>query len=138
MDQDLQKLCNKIKEMRVEHKVTQKQLAEALNISVTNMCNIEKGKTVVTIQNLIKMKNFFGCEMKDFFIYEEEDNSVSDKNAVSEEENPVPAGEFLSSTNEVAEDKPVETEKNKLPDSIDLQDAINLLRLLRRIDIKGL
>lgn len=122
--------------MRVEHKVTQKQLAEALNISVTNMCNIEKGKTVATIQNLIKMKNFFGCEMKDFFIYEEEykEACIDVKNVETGEENSVPAGEFLSSTNEVAEDKPVETEKNKLPDSIDLQDAINLLR----IDIKGL
>lgn len=134
MDEDLRKLCNKIKEMRIERRVTQKQLAEALNISVTNMCNIENGKTAVTIQNLIKMKNFYGCEMKDFFIYEEDKN---DKNVVNVEEKTVPAGEILSSANK-AEDNKTEETKIKFPETIELQDAINLLRLLRSVNIKGI
>ena len=122
MEEELKKISNRIKEMRRERNVTQKQLAEALEISVTNMCNIENGKTAVTIQNLIKMKNFFSCEMKDFFM----DPEVKEIKEVKEAEKP---------QEQVTEAKP---EPAKLPEAIELQDAINLLRLLRRVDIKGI
>lgn len=121
MEDELRQLSNRIKAMRKVHNVTQKQLADALDISVTNMCNIENGKTAVTIQNLIKMKNFFRCEMKDFFIDE-----VEQKQKQKSEVAPV------------QEQKADVASKPRLPEAIELQDAINLLRLLRRVEIKGI
>lgn len=125
---ELRKISNRIKEMRREHNVTQRQLADALDISVTNMCNIENGKTAVTIQNLIKMKNFFKCEMQDFFIDE-----VARKQAEAK------AKEAKKTAEPIAEQKPEAKEPQvRLPEAIELQDAINLLRLLRRVEIKGI
>lgn len=124
MDEEIKKISNRIKEMRKARNITQRQLAEALDISVTNMCNIENGKTAVTMQNLIKMKGVFGCELKDFFI-EEMEQKLETKQRQTEEAVNKPQ----------REDKSVEA---KMPESIDLQDAINLLRLLKRIDIKGI
>ena len=89
MEDELRQLSNRIKAMRKVHNVTQKQLADALDISVTNMCNIENGKTAVTIQNLIKMKNFFRCEMKDFFIDEVEQKQKSEAAPVQEQKTDV-------------------------------------------------
>lgn len=125
MEAELRQLSNRIKEMRKGRNVTQKQLAEALDISVTNMSNIENGKTAVTIQNLIKMKNFFSCEMKDFFTEPE----VKHVKEIKE------AKEAAKTQEQDAEAQP---EPAKLPEAIELQDAINLLRLLRRVDIKGI
>lgn len=112
MDEELKAIGVRIKEMRRERNITQKNLAVALNISHTNMCNIENGKTAVTIQNLLKLKNIFSCPISDFFSDEKTD--VSEQQAVEQQENV------------------------RLPESIELQDAINLLRLLRRVDIKGI
>lgn len=112
MDEELKAIGVRIKEMRTERKISQKELAEAMNISHTNMCNIEKGKTAVTIQNLLKLKRIFDCSISEFFA-EEQAAKVENK-ATQQQEPP------------------------KLPEAIELQDAINLLRLLRRVDIKGI
>lgn len=112
MDEELKAIGVRIKEMRTERNITQKELAEAMNISHTNMCNIEKGKTAVTIQNLLKLKRIFACPISEFF----------DEDKIGK-----------------PEPQPVQQqETHKLPDAIELQDAINLLRLLRRVDIKGI
>lgn len=112
MDEELKAIGVRIKEMRTERNITQKELAEAMNISHTNMCNIEKGKTAVTIQNLLKLKRIFACPISEFFA--EEAATRPEPQQMQEQEPP------------------------KLPESIDLQDAINLLRLLRRVEIKGI
>ena len=116
MEEELKAIGIRIKELRRERHITQKELAGALNISHTNMCNIENGKTAVTIQNLLKLKRIFSCPMSDFFAEEQ---------TVKAEQKPVQV------------DEPKE-EFTKLPESIDLQDAINLVRLLRRVDIRGI
>ena len=112
MDEELKAIGVRIKEMRTERKISQKELAEAMNISHTNMCNIEKGKTAVTIQNLLKLKRIFDCSISEFFA--EEQAAKVEHKATQQQEPP------------------------KLPEAIELQDAINLLKLLRRVDIKGI
>lgn len=127
MEEEFRKVGNRIKEMRKARSITQKQLAGDLDISLTNMSNIETGKTAVTMQNLVKMKSIFSCEMKDFF----DDGAEQKQNAE--------ANAAQSQAAEAAVEPKIEAkEEAKLPESIELQDAINLLRLLRRIDIKGI
>lgn len=128
MEEEFRKVGNRIKEMRKARSITQKQLAGALDISLTNMSNIETGKTAVTMQNLVKMKGIFSCEMKDFFDVGAEMKQVTEVNEAQEQ------------VAEAADEPQAEVKEvdAKLPESIDLQDAINLLRLLRRIDIKGI
>lgn len=126
MDEEIKKISSRIKGMRKARNITQKQLAEALDISVTNMCNIENGKTAVTMQNLIKLKGAFGCELKDFFV----DDTTQERAGESR-------AELVGKLTDAKQEK-AQQDNGNLPESIDLQDAINLLRLLRRIDIKGI
>ncbi len=80
------------------------------------MCNIENGKTAVTIQNLLKLKRIFACSISEFFAEEM----------------------AMKAEQQQAQQQAAKLEQNKLPDAIELQDAINLLRLLRRVDIRGI
>jgi len=58
----------RIKILRIEKGITQTALAKELDISQTNMSNIECGRVSITIQNLLKIKDIFGCKMADFFV----------------------------------------------------------------------
>lgn len=100
LDNEVLEIGTRIKVLRLERGMQQTELADKLEISQTNMSNIERGRTGVTIQNLLKMRKILGCTMNDFFVGLE--CSSGDKN------------------------------------SLDLTDVVQILKLLKNSEIKGL
>ena len=52
-----------IKKNRESSKLTQLELAVELGIEQSNICLWENGKTLPTIENLIKIADFFGLKL---------------------------------------------------------------------------
>lgn len=77
MDKELQQVGKQIKILRIQRNITQTDLANMLNLSQTNLSNIENGKTAVTLQNLFKIRTALKCKMCDFFGEDEAGNSQS-------------------------------------------------------------
>lgn len=119
IDKEIKIIGTRIKILRQDNNMTQKELATRLGISVTNMCNIEAGKTAATIQNLLKLRYILNCDIADFFV----DLSNIEKTKSTMQEEPV-----------VKEEAKVE----EVPESQELKDAIALLRVIRSMNIKGL
>ncbi len=53
----------KIKELREERGIKQKDLADYLGISAGNLCEWEKGRIEPSIENLLKLCNFFNVSL---------------------------------------------------------------------------
>ena len=68
LDNDLKLINSRITALRMQHGVKQSTLAEKIGISQTNLSNIERGRTAVTLQNLLKIRAVLGCKMADFFV----------------------------------------------------------------------
>ena len=102
----MQLIGRRIKTLRMSRGVSQLDLAEAIDMSQTNLSNVESGRTASTVQVLIKISRVLNCKLADFFV--DIDNA--------------PASDFK-----------VETSKG-----IELEDAVNILKLLKAVDIKGL
>lgn len=119
IDKEIKIVGARIKILRQDNNMTQKELASRLGISVTNMCNIEAGKTAATIQNLLKLRYILNCDITDFFV----DLSNIEKTKPTMQEEPVAKEE---------------TTAEAVPESQELLDAIALLRVIRSMDIKGL
>ena len=60
---DQKKIGSFLKELRKEKDITQEQLAEKLNISVSNLGKIETGYSGVSIDLVIEMAMFFGVSL---------------------------------------------------------------------------
>lgn len=73
---------------------------------------MEAGRTAITVQNLFKIQKVLGCKMADFFV------------------------DFDSETEKVADTKQNGSEKNAV--SINLEDAVQILKLLKAVNVKGL
>ena len=95
----MRQVGRRIKEMRMAHGVQQSQLAALIGISQTNLSNIERGRTGITLQNLFKIREALQCSMTDFF----SDNGSASNGS-----------------------------------SLQITDAVQILRLLKNADIKGL
>lgn len=57
----------KIRKRRMELGLSQHQVAEALGLNQAAVCLWESGKTVPTVQNLIRLADILGCEPGDLF-----------------------------------------------------------------------
>jgi len=55
--------CKRIKELRIEHHFTQKQLAERLNTTNSAVCDWEKGRTEPDLQMLTDIAALFGVSV---------------------------------------------------------------------------
>lgn len=110
MDERFKLLGRRVKFLRMENGISQTKMAEIIGLSQTNLSNMESGRTAITIQNLFKMKEVFGCKMSDFFI--DFDGDQEQGLAVREG----------SATKK----------------AIELEDAVQILRLLRAVNVKGL
>ena len=107
---NLKVLSRRVKMIRLAQGVSQTKMAEVIGTSQTNLSNMEAGRTAITIQNLFKIQKVLGCKMADFFVdFDGEAEEISDKNQ------------------EVAPQS-----------SLDLEDALSILKLLKKIDVKGL
>ena len=106
----LKVLSRRVKMERLAKGVSQTDMANAIGTSQTNMSNMEAGRTAITVQNLFKIQKVLGCKMKDFFVdFDAEVAATSDKNKESIQKS-----------------------------SLELEDALNILKLLKAVDVKGL
>ena len=106
MGNELQLIGRRIKTLRMMKGVSQLDLAEAIDMSQTNLSNVESGRTASTVQVLIKISRVLNCKLADFFV--DIDNA------------------------------PVNEQKAESNKAIELEDAVNILKLLKAVDIKGL
>ena len=63
---------NNIKQLRNEMKISQKDLAESLNVSRQTINAIETGKFDPSLSLTIKITRFFNKSLEEIFIMEEE------------------------------------------------------------------
>ena len=110
MDENFKLLGRRVKFMRMDKGISQTKMAEMLGLSQTNLSNMESGRTTITTQNLFKMQEILKCRMADFFV------------------------DFDNKFEEASESKEEQTGKQTL----DLEDAVKILKLLRAVDVKGL
>lgn len=75
----------RIKGLRLQKGIHQIQLAKSLEISQTHMSNIESGRAGITLENLVKMCEIFGCDLG-YIVYGDNQifhNSVKAEGAAS-------------------------------------------------------
>ena len=109
MENEFKVLGRRVKTLRINKGITQTKMAELLGLSQTNLSNMESGRTAITTQNLFKMQGILNCKMADFFV------------------------DFDSEAEEAANAKSEGTGKQ----AIELEDAVQILRLLKAVEIKG-
>ena len=108
--EELKVLSHRVNMIRLARNVSQTDMAKEIGVSQTNLSNMEAGRTAITVQNLFKIQKVLGCKMADFFVdFDGETEEASDKNKVSAQKS-----------------------------SLELEDALNILKLLKRVDVKGL
>ncbi len=109
MENEFKVLGRRVKCLRMAKGISQTKMAELLDLSQTNLSNMESGRTAITTQNLFKMRNILECRMADFFV-------------------------DFDGEAEAAEIKEAAKEKQ----SIELEEAVQILRLLKAVEINGL
>ena len=68
MRNELQLIGRRIKSLRMMKGVSQSDLATAIDMSQTNLSNVESGRTASTVQVLIKISRVLNCKLADFFV----------------------------------------------------------------------
>lgn len=58
----------RIKEIRMKSGLSQSKAAEAIGVAQSHMSNIETGRSHVTMENLMALRDVFGVKMADFFV----------------------------------------------------------------------
>ncbi len=86
MDEDVKKVCTRIRLLRISRNIAQNELAQTLGITQTNLSHIENGRTGATLKNLFKIREDHHFDMRDFY----EEGPVRTEAAVPEKtEEPV-------------------------------------------------
>jgi len=63
---------NRIKEYRKERKLTQEDLAKAVDVTRQTIISLENGKYIASLQLAHKLAKFFDTHIENLFIFEEE------------------------------------------------------------------
>lgn len=63
---------NRIKELRKQKKITQDELAKAVEVIRQTIISLENGKYNASLQLAYKISRYFGTNIEDVFIFEEE------------------------------------------------------------------
>ena len=58
----------RIKEIRMRAGLSQSKAAEAIGVAQSHMSNIETGRSHVTMENLMALRDLFGVKMADCFV----------------------------------------------------------------------
>ena len=69
--------AKKLKELRAEKNLTQKQLAEKLILSKNSICEYEKGRSEPNIETLIKLADILDCSI-DYLVGRFDDFGIID------------------------------------------------------------
>lgn len=67
----------RIQELRKERKLTQAELAEALEVTRQTVISLENGKYKASLILAHKIAQYFGTRIEDIFIFEGEENYES-------------------------------------------------------------
>jgi putative transcriptional regulator len=67
------KLRNRIRVLRAEKEISQKELADAIGVSRQTVNSIEKGKFNPSVVTALRMASYFGVASEDIFQIEEDD-----------------------------------------------------------------
>ena len=62
----------RIKELRKQKKITQDELAKAVEVTRQTIISLENGKYNASLQLAYKISRYFGTNIEDVFIFEEE------------------------------------------------------------------
>lgn len=65
---------NKIQELRKARKVTQQELADALNVTRQTIISLENGRYNASLTLAHKAAQFFSTTIEELFIFEDEEN----------------------------------------------------------------
>lgn len=57
----------KLKQLRVEHKLTQQQLGELLGYKNNSICQIENGKRNMSIEKVVELAKLFDISIDELF-----------------------------------------------------------------------
>ena len=63
---------NIIRDLRKQHKVTQDDLATAVGVTRQTIISLENGKYNASLQLAHKISKYFGLNIEDIFIFEED------------------------------------------------------------------
>ena len=63
---------NRIKELRKQKKITQDELAKAVEVTRQTIISLENGKYNASLQLAYNISRYFGTNIEDVFIFEEE------------------------------------------------------------------
>lgn len=73
------KIGDNIRKLRIQHGITQIELAKAIGISQTHMSNIEKGNTGISLWTAVKISRVLQCSI-DCFADEEKYKNIDRQN----------------------------------------------------------
>lgn len=62
---------NRIQELRKEHKISQAELAEAMEVTRQTIISLEKGRYNASLELAFKLATYFNLSIEDIFIYKE-------------------------------------------------------------------
>lgn len=65
---------NKIQELRKKRRITQSELADAVDVSRQTIISLENGRYNASLLLAHKIAQFFGKQIEDIFIFDEEEN----------------------------------------------------------------
>ncbi|MBP1581527.1 MAG: helix-turn-helix transcriptional regulator [Oscillospiraceae bacterium] len=63
---------NRIKEYRKQHKITQDELAKAVDVTRQTIISLENGKFDASLKLAHRLAHYFGISIEELFIFEEE------------------------------------------------------------------
>lgn len=67
---------NKIQELRKEWRITQSELADAVEVTRQTIISLENGKYKASLVLAHKIAQFFGMQIEDIFIFDLEEENV--------------------------------------------------------------
>ena len=74
----MKNLGKSIRALRIIHDLKQKEFAERIGVSISYLCEIEKGKNTPSIHVVQKISNSFGIPIHTLFILEQPIKNISE------------------------------------------------------------
>lgn len=67
MLEEVKLIGKRLKMIRVGKGLGQRDVAKALDLSQTHLSNMESGRSMISMTNLLKMRKLYGCTMNEIF-----------------------------------------------------------------------
>ena len=67
---------NRIQELRKERRVTQSELADAVEVTRQTIISLENGKYTASLILAHKIAQYFGMNIEDIFVFDKEEENI--------------------------------------------------------------